>query len=301
MKKLAITIIVVAIASISWAQQQPLYSQYAFNGLLLNPAIAGSTEFSPIILTARQQWVGIADAPKTQAISGYTQMGRNDNIGVGGYIYNDKFGPVSRTGIQGIFAYHLKITSKIKLGLGLSVSAFQYKLDESKLNIIDANDVVITGKTETAFVPDANFGAYLYHKKYYIGLTAAQLFQFSVNVGDRSNENKMVRHYYLTGGYLFKLSESFDIEPSILLKTTEQTPIQLDINTKVIYKKNYWFGISYRTEDAVIAMLGLKYNRYSIGYAYDYTLSNLNNYSQGSHEIMIRIDFAKERVGSSLL
>ena len=112
------------------AQQLPLYSQYMMNGFLLNPAITGSESYTPVRITARQQWIGIEGAPSTQAISAHHPF-KSKNMGVGGYLFNDKFGPVSRTGILTSYAYHINLNRMdSKLGFGLSVCAFQYKMDE---------------------------------------------------------------------------------------------------------------------------------------------------------------------------
>ncbi|MFH2144121.1 MAG: type IX secretion system membrane protein PorP/SprF [Bacteroidota bacterium] len=293
--------VLVALVQISRSQQLPLYSQYMMNGFLLNPGITGSVDYIPVRLTVRQQWTGIDDAPSTQALSAHALM-KNKQMGVGGYIFNDKFGPISSTGIQASYAYHLTLNQNTKLGLGLSISAFQFKLDEANLEAIDQSDVVLTGAVESTFVPDANFGAYLYSENYFVGLSGTQLIQYKIKLNDQlAGNNQIIRHYFLTGGYNFKISDEFDIQPSVLLKGTEKSPFQIDFNAKAIYKKNYWLGISYRSSESVIALLGIKYDRYYIGYAFDYTFSTLRNYSTGSHEFMIGVDLGKCSVGSSLL
>lgn len=295
-------VFVVAFGCFSNAQQLPLYSQYMMNGFLLNPAIAGSTDYIPVRITARRQWEGINDAPQTYAISAHSPIS-NGKMGVGGYIFNDQFGPISRTGLQASYAYHLEFSgTETKLGLGLSVSVFQYKLDESNLNLLNPDDVAISHGVEASLVPDANFGAYLYNSRYFAGIAATQLIEWKVGIND-NNENKMVRHYFITGGYKFQLGEEFELEPSVLLKGTEfESPFQLDINVKGYLKKNYWLGVSYRTGNALIAILGIKIDKYYIGYAFDYTFSNIKNYSSGSHEIMLGINIGEgKQQGSTLL
>lgn len=302
MRKLLITLITAfAFFTASDAQQLPLYSQYMMNGFLLNPAMAGSVDYAPIRITARQQWVGITDAPATYALSGHTKLG--DAMGVGGYVFSDMFGPFGRTGIQGSYAYHLQVGNETNLAFGISLSAFQLKLDESTLDLIEDGDQAVTGATETVFVPDANFGAYLYGERYFAGFAAQQLIQLDLQIGDNpDNVNEMVRHYFLTGGYTFTLGDKFDLQPSLLLKGTERSPFQVDINLKAFYMKNYWLGVSYRTQDAIIAILGVKVDKYYIGYAFDYTMSNIINYSSGSHEIMIGVNLGEgANKGSSLL
>ncbi|HIE15977.1 MAG TPA: type IX secretion system membrane protein PorP/SprF [Bacteroidales bacterium] len=304
MKKLlfsALTIILL-LPSVK-AQQIPLYSQYMLNGFLLNPGMAGSVNYIPIRLTARQQWTGIDGAPSTQAISAHSSIMRQ-KMGVGGYIFNDKFGPISQTGLQLSYAYHLQLNREMKLGLGLSFKAFQLSLNESDLVVIDQGDPSVTGATESTFVPDADFGAYLYTKKYNVGLAVTQLVQYKIKLGDTQIEssNQTIRHYYLTGGYKFDINQDFMVEPSLLFKATERTPMQLDINAKVFYKKNYWLGFSYRTAQAAIVLIGFKVDKFILGYSFDYTFSNLKNYSTGSHEILIGYNLGEgANKGNSLI
>ncbi|MCD6366729.1 MAG: type IX secretion system membrane protein PorP/SprF [Bacteroidales bacterium] len=301
MKKLIFVIGIVLIGINVKAQQLPLYSQYMMNSFLLNPGITGSTGYIPIRLTVRQQWTGIEDAPSTQALSANGLIG-NQNMGVGGYIFNDKFGPISSTGVQASYAYHLRINKDVKLGLGLSLSAFQFKMDEGNLHPLDPSDQVLTGTTESTFVPDANFGAYLYSKKFFVGLSGAQLTQYKIKLHEElAGSNQMIRHYYLLGGYQFTISKEFDIQPSVLIKGTERTPFQLDVNVKAFYKKNYWLGFSYRTSEAAIALIGFKVDRFYLGYAFDYTFSNLSQYSTGSHEIMLGVNLGDKNKGNRLL
>ncbi len=303
MKKLLILLFVVALSLPKlYSQQLPMYSQYMLNGFLLNPGMAGSVDYIPVRLTVRQQWVGIKNAPSTQALSGHMLL-NNQKIGVGGYVFNDKFGAVTRTGVQGAFAYHLPITNDTKLGLGVSFTAFQYSLDETNLNLIDENDPTISQNVQSTFIPDANFGAYLYNDKYFVGLAAHHLIQYKIKLGDNTtSSSRMIRHYFVTGGYKFDLNEDFQLEPSLLFKGTEVTPMQLDINVKAYYKKNYWLGVSYRTDKSIIALLGVKYDKYFLGYAFDYTMSNIKNYESGSHEIMFGVNFGEgSNKGSSLL
>lgn len=304
MKKFVLGLVCSIIVSLlSFGQQVPLYSLYLFNNLLLNPGITGSVDYLPIRLTIRQQWVGIKDAPSTQALSAHYLLS-NKNIGIGGFIFNDKFGPISETGLQANFAYHLSIDGiNSRLGLGLAFKAFQFKFDKSNAILIDIDDAVVDKGITTKFVPDADFGAYLYNDKYHVGLSATQLIQVKLNISDSSlGKNQLIRHYYLFGGYKIPVSETFEVEPMLLLKGTFRTPWQVDLTTRVIYNNQFWGGLSYRTSKDLIVMLGFKYQKFYIGYAFDYTFSNLSNYSKGSHEVLIGFNvFEGKQKGSTLL
>jgi len=302
MKKL-IFVIFTGITIASTAQQLPLYSQYMMNAFLLNPAIAGSVDYFPVRLTARQQWVGINDAPSTQALSAH-YLFEYQKLGVGGYIFNDQFGPMSRIGIQACASYHIPLSGiSSKLGIGLALKGFQFKFDESKLKAIDDADPALSYSTITKFVPDADFGLYLYNDKYFLGVSATQLIELNIDFGDSSvDKNSIIRHYYAMGGYKFTLSDDFDLEPSLLFKGTLQTPWQLDFNVKGYYKRMYWLGVSYRSSKDIVAMLGIKIKKYYLGYAFDYTMSNIKRYTSGSHEILLGINITEgKNRGSKLL
>lgn len=305
-KYLTVALLCVAALAVQ-SQQLPLYSQYMMNGFLLNPAMAGSKDYIPVALTVRQQWVGLKGAPQTYALSGHAAPFLNKSMGIGGYIYNDNFGPVSRTGLLASYAFHLKLGPKNKLAFGVSLSGFQYKIDETQLTLTNPNDAAVSKNVEKSFVPDANFGTYFYNQQFWAGLAVAQLLQWKIDIGQAEVQNKMVRHYFINTGYKFDLTNyvsNFELEPSLLIKTTEmRSPAQLDINLKGYYKKNYWLGVSYRTSDAMIVLLGVKYDKYYFGYAFDYTLSNISNYVKGgSHEIMIGVNIGEGgNKGSSLL
>jgi len=304
MKKIILIIALFSAFQSVWAQQQTLNSQYMFNRFLINPAVTGNQEYIPIRLTARQQWIGVEEAPSTQSISAHMLLG-NKNMGVGGYIFADRFGPETKVGIQASYSYILDINSRkgLKLAFGLAARAFQYKLNYNQLEVMDQDDNLLYQNSESTFVPDADFGVYLYNKKYFVGLSATQLIGMPVEITHTSiRENDMVRHYYLLGGYKFDIADDFQLEPSTIIRATEVTPFSADVNLRAIYQSNYWLGVSYRSSNTIAAMIGAKYKDFVFGYSYDYTLSKMNNHQSGSHEIILGYNFGQKlNKGSSLL
>jgi type IX secretion system PorP/SprF family membrane protein len=249
MKRLLLGILFTVLAGTAYlnAQQLPLYSQYMLNDFFINPAIAGSKSYSPVLLSIHKQWIGIKDSPSTQTLSGHTMLA-NNNVGIGAIIFNDDFGPESHIGLQAIYSYHFHIDRLNKISLGLAAIAFQYKMDQRFFNLTIYDDPAITYMVEKTIVPDATFGVYAYGKRYYGGITASHLFQSKLKINRNIEENKMVRHYFVMGGYkfIFPNSPQLEIEPSVLMKMTEITPPQFDINVKMYYDKDYWFGMSIR-------------------------------------------------------
>lgn len=293
------------------AQQLPLYSQYMFNKFLLNPAVAGSDGYTSINLTAREQWIGIDNSPRTHSLSYQTRILKKSyiikstsvkkktyrpstrgRVGVGGYVFDDRNGLVGRTGFQLTYAYHIWM-DETQLSFGLSGTAFQFRINDEELRFFDQSEPLLSGDLrKTIFVPDANFGVFLLNSRYHVGFSVAQLFQSYLKVGNAGlSDYRMLRHYYLSGGYIFPLQNEFFLEPSILFKTTEELMYQIDFNAKLQYKSNYWVGLSYRTAGAVVLFAGVRLDKFYFGYAFDYTLSSIMKHSLGSHEFMMAVKF----------
>lgn len=289
MKKLGILFFAITVlVSSGSAQQISLHSLYMFNNFHLNPGVAGTEDqYVPLTLSLRRQWVGINEAPVTQTISAHADVGKN--VGLGGILFNDVAGPTRRSGFSFAFAYRIKVNKGAKLSFGLAASMFNFSLDRESLTTDEPGDDAVFTDIDNKFVPDAVFGAYYYSDKYYAGLSVFNLIEtdrdlFSIT---EFNKNRVKRTYYLTGGYRFDLNKVFSIEPSVLVQTMESAPFQFDFNSRFIYQGQYWLGFSYRYEDAVVGLIGLHMGQISFGYSYDFTLSDLKNYSTGSHEIFL--------------
>jgi type IX secretion system PorP/SprF family membrane protein len=293
------------------AQQLPMYSQYMMNKFLINPAVAGSEGYTAFNLTAREQWIGIADSPKTYAFSAQTRILRNSfvkkgtsilrkrtgatrsgNVGVGGYIFTDHSGLVSRTGIKLTYTYHIKL-HKGQLSFGLTGSTYQFRLDKDAVRIYENNDDLINNYNNRMFIPDADIGVYYSSSKIYAGFSAMQMFGASLKFGQASYENfRMLRHFYIIAGYNYIISDYLMLEPSILIKTSEMWKPQMDVSGKFYIYENFWAGLTYRTgadAGAIVLMGGVRVDKFFFGYSFDYTLSSIMSHSFGTHEFMIAV------------
>ncbi|MCG8412519.1 MAG: type IX secretion system membrane protein PorP/SprF [Bacteroidales bacterium] len=315
MKRILLIIFAILVITLSAeAQQESIFSQYTMNQFLLNPAYAGSEGYTSFNLTARQQWSGFDDAPKTQAISGQTRITKTSyvsksrsvrhktkrrrpsgRVGIGGHIYNDKNGPIGRTGIEATYAYHLFVNEG-QLSFGLSLSAYQFRVNVGDLETV-VDDPLLAKARQSMIIPDGSIGVYYTFDSFYTGLSVKNLFQASIKFGSDQNftDYQQLRHYYFTAGYVYDMGNDFELEPSLLLKTTEVFNLQADITVKGYYKKDYWLGFSYRTGNAFITMVGVKVERMYFGYAFDYSLNDIQRISYGSHEIMIGVKFGDNK------
>lgn len=300
------------------AQQVPMYSQYIMNGFLINPSFAGRDGYTTVNLTVREQWVGMAGAPSTYAasfqtrilkdsyISKYTAVKKKiikptkgGKVGLGGYVFNDNNGIMKRTGVQFAYAYHISMgrTGGIPndLSFGLALTAYQFAVNTNGL-IYNHDDPLLNSYDRSVFIPDFNFGASFTTSKYYLGFSMTNLFRGSLLIADTSiTKRTELGNFYLTGGYKFPLSPDWILEPSAFIKASDMflKSVQMDLTARVYYKEDYWVGMSYRTNDAIIAMLGLKYDRFYFAYAFDFTLTDIRKQSYGTHELSLAVKFGE--------
>ncbi len=288
-------LLLVALAWSSNAQQDPLFSQYAYNKLAINPAYAGSSGRFSADLISRFQWTGMPGAPRTFAFNAHTPL-HNPHIGLGLYTYRDELGPSVDYGALAAFAYRILFPSTT-LCFGIQAGFKYMDINWSMLNPKDAGDPLLTGNVTNRMVPDADFGSYYYGKRFYLGLSAKHLFQNQVIVsstvpGDKTSFTRLQRNYYGIAGGAIPLGNNFELIPSLLVKYIPNTPVQADFNASLQIKNLLTLGVAYRTGNAVICMMAINIgNGFSFGYSYDLWFNSLRSYNQGSHEIRLGYEF----------
>jgi len=287
---LAITAI--AIAALAQGQHTPLTSHYLFNGLVINPAYAGSRDALTATLTHRQQWVGFDGAPITQTISIHAPVSRS-KVGLGLLIFNDRIGVSNETGVLSNYSYRLRFPNG-KLSLGIGAGFTVLRADWSRVSIQDQNDPSFAGFTRGAIRPNFSTGAYYYTKTWYIGASMpfALIHHYDDGGGYNISNERFNLQPMITGGHVFPINDDFKLKPTALIRYRMDSGLQGDISTNVIYKDKVWGGISYRTGDALVGSVEvLPTPQWRIGYAYDLGLSAIRPYHSGSHELLVQYEF----------
>jgi type IX secretion system PorP/SprF family membrane protein len=316
MKKLVYILLFVIIGQISFAQQLPLYSQYLYNKFLINPAVAGSDGYTSLNLTARKQWVGLPGSPQTFSFSVQTRIlkhrlsvettKRNETylrpendgkIGLGASVFSNQSGLIQRTGFQVSYAYHIWLQRMTQLSLGLSFTGTYFRINEKELLLEDQNDPLLNDNLRRGiFIPDASFGVYVLNHLFNMGFSVNQLFAASAKIGNTAYSNyKLYRHYYIFGSYNFEKGKNIELRPNVLIMLSEQqnpvvSPL-VEFGMSFIYNQSFWAGLSYRTSGAIISNVGVKYQNVFIGYAFDFTLQEIQRITYGTHELNIAWKF----------
>lgn len=273
-----------------FAQQDPQYTNFLFNNFAINPAVAGLNECLDVRGGYRQQWVGFEGNPRTIFIHANSRVNswstRDVFHGVGGFVESDITGPSSRLSIYGSYSLHLKISRKTKAAFGVHFGGVQYRLDASQLRPGDPTDPAIGGSVSSIAAPDITPGIWVYGKDWYTGFSVRHIVEQQIeNLGE---ESALIPHYSLIAGTVFGDEEQISYIPAIMAKFTRNTKPAVDVNFWADYKNTVAVGVAYRNEDAVAGMLKVNFLKYfTLTYAYDYTLSEIQTGASNTHEVML--------------
>jgi len=321
MKKPVLFAIFIFVYSFTRAQQLPQYTQYVLNNFLLNPAVSGIENYTDVKAGYRSQWTGLSGAPTTSYLtvnaplgSSFTQgdaagfgagggenpysrlytqnyMASEPHHGIGFMIVADQAGPISQTNIDATYAYHLGITAKLNVAVGVMAGVDRISLNTSNLTFPETQlDPAISNGNNSQWKPDLGVGIWAYSSNYYIGASVQQLLKEPLyfNTGNSYTQSTTVPHFFFTAGYKIFLTDEITLMPSVMVKVINPVPVSYDVNTKLAFGDRLWVGASYRHNDSFSAMAGVNISSIiNVGYSYDITTSNLRTVSNGTHEIVL--------------
>jgi len=306
MKTLLRSLVIANLIGVSvsaFAQQDPMYSQYMFNGLSVNPAYAGVRGTPSMTALYRKQWIGIEGAPTTITFSADAPV-KNQKMALGMNLVQDKIGISNNFMLNLIYAYRIRFANDGVLSLGLQAGINQFKADYSSVETSMTPGQIddAFGYTTSSIFPNFGFGAYYYTGKFFVGAGVPKMIKNNLSGTNNptldftSYPNRQNRHLFVTTGYDFDLNPDWALKPSLLLKGVHGAPLELDVNVMAWWNEKLGGGLSYRTADAVVAMLQFQLkDEIQFGYAYDMTVSRFAGTNSGSHELMLRYEpFAKE-------
>ena len=292
MKKLLTLVTFCVFAIQVFGQQDPQFSQNMFNKLYVNPAYAGSGESICATALYRAQWVNFDGAPKT-FVAGIEAPFFDNKVGAGLSVSSDDINFEKTLTIKLAGAYHFDLGTA-KLGAGVDFDFLQKSIDGTYVfpQPQFANDPAAPKNfNDNAF--DMGAGLYLTSEKLYVGLSATHLMESEIS--SEKAKQLLNRHYYGMIGYNFDITPSVTLKPSLFVKNVKDNTT-IDVNMNAYINDRFWIGASYRTNDAIVAMLGMNITeKLKVGYSYDFTTSKIKSYSDGSHEIMLGYCFNKKK------
>ncbi|WP_224490111.1 PorP/SprF family type IX secretion system membrane protein [Robertkochia flava] len=294
--RILFTTILLLLGWLSFAQQLPQFTQYMYNTISINPAYAGSRESLSVVALHRSQWSGFEGGPQTLTASVHSPL-RNDRIGLGLSFINDQLGFENFSYVYGDFSYSIQTGASSELAFGLKAGITQFALDQAFINDPDVSGDPFFRDLSNRVSPNIGAGIYWHSYRWYVGISAPRLFINNYNRGNSSLNQDFVAServsYYFTGGLVFDLSQDIKLKPSILVKATNGAEAALDTSMNLLFFDRLWLGASYRWNDAIGAIADFQVTKaVRIGYAYDFAVSELRPYTDGSHEIFLLVDLS---------
>lgn len=297
MKKQFLAIVILALFNLkAKAQQDPHYTQYMYNMNVINPAYAGSKDNLALGLLYRQQWVNVDGAPKTATFSIHSPTGKN--VGLGLSVISDRIGPVQENNMYGDFSYTLNLGGEHRLALGLKTGLTFQKVglfsDIGNGYVPQPNDIAFQQNSSNTYF-NIGTGLFYYTQKYYLAASLPNILE--ANYLDVQEDGQAYQfgtekqHFFITGGYVFELSDTTKFKPSFMIKSAFGTPVSIDLSANALFFDKFEIGGTYRLDDSFGAMVNYAINsNIRIGYAYDHIISDLNVTTPASHEFMLLFD-----------
>jgi type IX secretion system PorP/SprF family membrane protein len=279
------------------AQQDAQYTQYMYNTMSVNPAYAGSREVFSATALHRSQWVGLEGAPTTQTLTVHSPVGKNEKVGLGVSIVNDKIGPTQETYLDIDFSYNVPMSDSGTLYFGLKAGGHLLDVNYNKLNPYNSGDALLQNNIENKFSP--NIGVGLYYRqadRWYLGLSAPNLLETKHFDNEQLSVARERINLYLIGGYVFDLSSDFKFKPAVLFKAVSGAPLQADITANFIYNEKLTLGAAYRWSAAFSGLIGYQVSeQIMLGFAYDREVTDLGNatFNNGSFEVFLRFELSR--------
>lgn len=292
----------ICLPALSFGQQDPHYSFYMFNGLYVNPAYAGSRGVISMNAFYRHQWAGLSGAPRTASFAIHSPM-KNENMAMGGIFTHDRIGKAQTNSAFLSYVYRIPLGPKVKgnwLAFGLQGGFGYYQNRLSQVATDQAGDPQFSSD-RNLWMPNFGAGFMFYGDRYFVGASMPQALNLSMNeklhnAGGLDSTAHYYRHFMFSGGYAFNIGSKVQLKPSFIIRYLPNLPISADVNLSFFFIERIMLGASYRYDDAYIFMgqFGIT-KQLSIGYAYELGISELNNYQNGTHEIMLGYDFGFEK------
>ena len=278
------------------AQNRPIYSQYMFNGLAINPAYAGSNEaFNIVALYRNSQWDNsLEKAPITQAFSCDFPL-NNPHSAIGFNMFNDNINISKQTGAYFAYAYRINKYGG-KLSIGAQVGFELQNEEYTKIKTVQPNDFLFTYDINNFLMPNIGIGTYYYRSNIFAGISISQILVYT-SKGDDSHKvlKPSLSNTMLYFGVIVPTGLDLKLRPSTLAQF-ESRGVLYDLNCNFIFFRDIFeLGVSWRSSNVLVGMAQIRIAPLSIGYAYDYGIERPEAINT-SHEIMFRFDLIRKKV-----
>ncbi len=292
------------------AQNDPQFVQYWAVPTFYNPAYLGQKEFVRIRLGANLQWLGIKRAPQSYIVTADmpVKLGKKQRMGVGVTGMMESIGLYGNTWVSAQASYQFRVLKGV-LSVGIQPAYYNTKFKGSEVYIPEGDDYhqpddeALPKEDVAGQAFDLSAGISYTHKYFSVGISALHILEPKIELSeDNASDTETTQFsatvprqmYFMADGNIPIKNSLFSLQPSLLVRT-DFSNFSAEVTLRSTFKQFISFGLGYRWEDALSAMIGAEFKNFFLGYAYSYPLSPLNRASSGSHEIvagyMVKLNF----------
>ncbi|MDR7371774.1 type IX secretion system membrane protein PorP/SprF [Flavobacterium aquidurense] len=293
MKKMnyVLTGMLLFIGSNLFAQQEINFTMYRYHMNMINPAYAAIDDETMAVISYRDQWSGVAEAPKSQAVSFSTPLGRN--LGIGVSVVNDKTFIEKQTFLGIDVSYKLQIGAEQNIYFGIKAGGNSFNVNASGLNTYNIQADPALGDI-SSFTPNVGAGAVLKGNGYFVSFSVPRILSMESAKTDAGYASVITDRpqFYLSGGYDFILNETFVLKPTMLMRYVSKSPVSIDLTTLLQINNIFEIGASYRTDKALAAIADFTINkRLTFGYAYEVSTRPELASARATNEFVLKFTF----------
>ena len=303
MKKSLLVLVCISCIFSCFSQQETQYSQWMWNHLSYNPALAGIQNCSKVKSMSRIQWVGFEGAPVSNLVTFTTPIKTkrtqmfSPRQGFGMKFEKDNIGPFTSNGLSFTYAVHFNFTQDTRISFGINLGARQMTFSNRSITTYQADPA--TQKSSTFYSPIASFGTWWDGKNYFIGLSLDQL--TNSKWSGMGVESYYRLHYNLSSGFRYSINENFTIVPNLLVKKTMNSPMSVDLNAFLDFKDAFKIGVGLRNNESFLGMFQVRFkDQFAFGYSVDFISSKLNTIAMFTHEVSLHYSTCETRVSDKL-
>lgn len=266
---------------------------YIINPYALNQAMAGYFGYSEVHLDFRNQWLKINDGPETFSLNGFGNI-YHDKMWLGGEVYRDQAGPLSRVKTNLSCSYILQTGENQKVFFGIWGSYYQNSINFGHLVGVDPNDPLLNHLNSiNGSTFNVGFGLDLNSGNFNIGFAMPNaMANQSIYLSPDKLNFSMQREYLFHVSDLFWLSDSWQFQALGVYQKATDEPGNLDISATFFVAERFWSGALYRSSGVVaFSTGGYLGGGISVNYSYETGFGGINKYSGPSHEITLSYRF----------
>ena len=297
-RRLLFCLIICAVTSGTYAQDQANFTQFYLNPYILNPSYAGIDGKTSVSLIYRRQWLNLDGGPSIANFSLHTPINPKTSTGLS--VTNDSRGLLNHTSLLFSFGYNLELEKNSHLRFGISAGGSWNTVDMNKLQ--GFNDQALGALSSSHASLAGNAGISYHSKTFHIGMSLPYIFEppaTSTETFEVSAIKPFENSIFHASNRFYFQDNKFVFEPYVIYRLSSTVPSQLEAAALLHMNHVVYLGGSYKQDFGISALGGIKLkNMLAIGMSYSISNSGANELNSPTFEISLNYLLGAHKKGT---